>query len=148
MSVRLVDASVAIKWALPEEHAEQAVRLRRDGLAAGEQIVCPPHMTSEVMNAIYRRTQRGDPGARLTFEQADDAVVAFLSLTIRQIRSQRLYRQAWRLARRHRIPSIYDSLYVALAELLDTPVWTADRRLQRTMGPDYPWIRWIGDYGT
>lgn len=45
------------------------------------------------------------------------------------------------------MPSIYDSLYVALAELLDTPVWTADQRLQRTMGPDYPLIRWIGDYG-
>lgn len=148
MSVRLVDASVAIKWVLPEEHAQQAVRLRTDTVIAGGQFVCPPHMTSEVMNAIYRRTSRGDPDIRLTVDQANDAVAAFLSLTVRKIHSQQLYRQAWTLAQRHAISSIYDSLYVALAELLGTPVWTADRRLQRTMGPGYPLIRWIGDYGS
>ncbi|HUZ03271.1 MAG TPA: type II toxin-antitoxin system VapC family toxin [Thermomicrobiaceae bacterium] len=145
--MRLVDASVAIKWVLPEEYAEQAVKLRGDSLAVGDQMVYPPHMTSEVMNAIYRRTWRGDPGVRLTLEEADDAAAAFLSLSIRQIRSPRLYQRAWMLAHSYRIPTIYDSLYVALAELLDTPVWTADRRLQRTMGPDYPLVRWIGDYG-
>jgi len=35
---------------------------------------------------------------------------------------------------------------VVLAQMLDTELWTDDRRLRNAVGSVAPWIRWIGDY--
>jgi predicted nucleic acid-binding protein len=52
---------------------------------------------------------------------------------------------AWIVAHRYQISTIYDALYVALADLHLVPMWTADQRLVRTVG-DASLVRWIGDY--
>jgi predicted nucleic acid-binding protein len=70
MSDLLVDASVAVKWLIPEEHTEQAVLLLRGARVSRSRFICPPHFTSEVFNVVYRRMQRGDPSVRLTADQA------------------------------------------------------------------------------
>jgi predicted nucleic acid-binding protein len=36
---------------------------------------------------------------------------------------------AWELAKRWNLPTSYDAAYLALAEILDYEVWTADNRL-------------------
>ena len=43
------------------------------------------------------------------------------------------------------LPTTYDSLYVVLAALLQAESWTDDRRLLTNLGPNAPWVRWIGD---
>ncbi len=35
---------------------------------------------------------------------------------------------AWELSRRYDRPQVYDCFYLALAEVFDTELWTADRR--------------------
>ena len=50
----VVDASVAVKWVLDEEFTEQARNLLRDSVR--QPIVAPPHLTSEVTNALYQPT--------------------------------------------------------------------------------------------
>jgi predicted nucleic acid-binding protein len=145
MSDLLVDASVVVKWLIREEHSEQAVRLRRVALAMRWRFVCPPHLTTEVINVVYLRTRRGEPSLRLTADQASDAIDDLLTYPFEPVRANELYRHAWAVAREYQIPTIYDALYVALADLHATPVWTADLRLFRTVG-DASLVRWIGDY--
>lgn len=114
----LVDANVAVKWVLEEELSDRATALLADAIAARRRIVCPPHMPSEVVNAIYRRARRGD----LTDAEVDEAVRTFEAFDLTSHGPPELYGRALAAARAHRLPTIYDSLYVALAALLDTPV--------------------------
>ena len=44
------------------------------------------------------------------------------------------------------LPSLYDSLYVVLAEVVNTELWTADQTLVRALGDSARWVRSIGDY--
>jgi predicted nucleic acid-binding protein len=57
----VVDASVAVKWVLPEEHTDRAHALMAASTQARQRIVGPPHLTVEVVNAIYQRRRRGPP---------------------------------------------------------------------------------------
>ena len=107
--------------------------------------ICPPHFVSEVINVVYQQTRRSDLALRLSERRAGEAIDGLLSYPFTLIRSNELYRHAWEIAREYQIPSIYDALYAALADLHATPVWTADQRLVRTVG-DARLVRWIGDY--
>jgi predicted nucleic acid-binding protein len=57
-----------------------------------------------------------------------------------------LYERAFTLAQTLPLPTVYDSLYVMSAQLLDVELWTADERLCRALGTTAPWVRFIGDY--
>lgn len=145
MSYLLVDASVAIKWLFREEHSEKAVLLRRGATAMHWPFICPPHFVSEVINVVYQHTRRGDPAQRLSEPRAGEAIDDLLSYSFTLIRSNELYRHAWAVARRYEISSIYDALYVALADIYETPLWTADMPLHKAVS-DASLVRWIGDY--
>ena len=47
-----VDASLAIKWILEEEHTAQAEALYRATLLAGERIIAPPLLPIEATNIL------------------------------------------------------------------------------------------------
>jgi predicted nucleic acid-binding protein len=53
--------------------------------------------------------------------------------------------EAFSLARRFN-RSVYDSLYLGIAEELRCDFWTDDRKLHRALSAEYPWVRWIGDF--
>jgi hypothetical protein len=57
-----------------------------------------------------------------------------------------LYARAVTFARVNQLPTVYDSLYVVLAQDLGADLWTADRRLLRQIAAVAPWVRWLGDY--
>jgi predicted nucleic acid-binding protein len=44
-------------------------------------------------------------------------------------------------------PNTYDSFYLALAERLDCPFWTADERLFNAVSPGFKLIHWLGQPG-
>ena len=140
------DASVAAKWVLDEEYADHARSLLTDGLRPGQTLIMPPHGPGEVVNAIYQRIRVSDPAKRLDVDIVDRAVVDFLRFPVRILAPPDLYRQAFIFARDLALPSIYDSLYVVLAQLESVELWTADRRLLNALGGAAPWVRFIGDY--
>lgn len=45
-----------------------------------------------------------------------------------------------------RLPTIYDAIYVVVAQELQIPLWTDDRRLLNALGTDFPTVCWIGRY--
>lgn len=129
-----VDASFMVKLVLPEADSERAEALWSEWLTTGTIIHAPALMPFEVTSAIRKHVQRG----LITAERGEMAIEAFagLSQEISLRPAQSLHPGAWALAERYNRPNLYDAYYVALAENLDCPLWTADDHLRRVM-PDH-----------
>lgn len=119
----VVDASVAVKWFVKEEGAEDAFRL----LEGASEIRAPQIIFGEVANALWKKARRGD----IAPQTGVDAL-GFLSGYIgRVIAAENLLSRALHLACAIDHP-VYDCLYVEGARQLDLPLITADARLIRT----------------
>ena len=138
-----VDASVAIKWLLPEERSAQAIALFDATLHTDQPIVGPPLLPLEVTN-ILRQHMRAQGG--ISLNRATEHLAAFLAFPIELHNPAGLHRQALVLADALGLPATYDAHYLALAEYLGCELWTDDQRLLRQVGGSLAYVRWIGDF--
>ena len=122
----MVDASVAFKWLIPdaaEEDVPAAKALLVDHMEGRAKIRIPPLLYYEVGNILLFGR------ARPPIEQVADALVDLFSIPLEVVPPSLISADAaLRLASLHRL-SYYDAAYLALAEILDCPLMTADRRL-------------------
>ena len=58
-SVVVVDASLAVKWGVPEPHTEEAFLLAERWASEGTQVIAPCLILPEINNAIYKRCTEG-----------------------------------------------------------------------------------------
>ncbi len=124
MSGLVVDASVGLKWYLDETHAA-AARL----LLNGKDELSVPHLFfTEIGNVLWKRWRRRQISAQVVVA-ALEAIEA-VGLTVWTDRN--LLWDAVAIALR-RGCSVYDSLYLALADKIDGRLVTADRRLVNTL---------------
>ncbi len=120
MSAFVVDASVVIKWFVPEIHSDAARRL----LDGPHEFVAPDLLFAETANTIWKKVRRGE----LTAEHGQRLVADIGRIAVDSIPSRLLAEDAHALA--HATGrTVYDSLYLALAVRLDTRMITADERL-------------------
>jgi predicted nucleic acid-binding protein len=135
----VVDASVAVKWLIPEPYTEEASRLR----AREYEILAPGHVRVEVANALWKRHRRGD----LTREQARDGV-GIISADGAIGEPQELgslLPASFEIAIAHG-RTVYDALYVALSLREDCPFVTADRPLYESLSATYrDTMLWVED---
>jgi len=133
----VVDASVAAKWVVEEEHSAQAaILLEFDARHA------PDHWLSETANAVWSKVLHGD----LTAADATERMTVLLRAPIIGTPIVDLMPRAFAISLAQGV-TVYDSLYVALAEKLDIPMVTADERLIRRMSGDATLARrlvWVG----
>ena len=119
----VVDASVIVT-ALADDgpDGDQArERLRGERLAA-------PHLIDlEVISAWRRMASAGDLAGR----RAELAIADLRALRVDRVSHGRLLERCWELRANL---TIYDGAYVALAEILDAVLLTADNRLARAPG--------------
>lgn len=120
MSVFVVDASVVIKWFVPEIHGEAARRL----LKHDHQYFAPDLVFAEISNAIWKKVRRGE----LSPPQGQDLVTDLGSIAVETIPVRALASDAYSLAISIGC-SVYDATYLALAVRLGTKMLTADERL-------------------
>ena len=120
MSVVVVDASVVIKWFVPENGTEAALRL----LDSGHQFLAPDLLFAEVANSIWKKTLRGE----LTATDSHRLTADLERIAVETIQRRELATDAHALAL-ITSRSVYDSMYVALAIRLETRLITADERL-------------------
>lgn len=139
-----VDASLAVKLVLPEEHSDKTKDLYRAAIAAGERLVAPPLLPIEVTNILRQKMRGAQPS--LTLEDARELLKQFLAFPVELSVPDMLYQRALELADQYGLVAAYDAHYVALAEALGCDLWTDDRRLIQTLDGKLSFVKWIGDY--
>jgi predicted nucleic acid-binding protein len=120
LSICVVDCSVALQWYVPEPHAESASQL----LDGSHELHAPDLLLSEFGNCLWKKIRLGE----LTASESRRILRALEMLPLEIHSSELLLEAALELAL-HTDRTVNDSLYVALAILLDCPVVTADHRL-------------------
>jgi predicted nucleic acid-binding protein len=98
------------------------------GQLAGSSLAAPTHMLVEVSNVFRRAVLSGIVGR----DVAALAHVDLVQLSVTVFPFEPLAPRVWEL---HPSVTAYDAGYVALAEALDVPFVTLDRRLSRASGP-------------
>lgn len=133
----VVDASVAIKWFVPEVLAENAARL----LDGRHRLAAPDFLLVEVANIIWKKARLGEilPG------DGDAALAELNDGPIEFVETRPLLGPALRLARELDHP-VDDCIYLAAAGLLSAVAITANRRFfDRTRGATVAdRLQWLG----
>jgi len=124
--VTVVDASVVFTSLVRGEHADWA-ETQLCAAGGGRSLYAPHLIDAEVGHALRRRVA----ARKLPEERATAALDRLTGLPLRRIVHTGLLGRAWQL--RHNV-SFYDGIYVALAEMLDAPLVTLDRRLAKAVG--------------
>jgi predicted nucleic acid-binding protein len=134
----VVDASVALKWFVPEVHTAAATRL----LDSQIDLLAPDLIGPEVGNALWKKVRRRE----LTAREAAEVLGVFGAMGLEIYPSAALLPSALELAvvldR-----SVYDGLYLALAFGLGCPLVTADQKFHAAVSrsPLAEQIRWVED---
>lgn len=115
----MVDASVALKWFVPEEMSGTAAIL----YGAGYQLVAPRLSATEIANALVCKTMRGE----LSRQEAAIRCASLGRYLPDLIDVDDLIAPAFETACLLRHP-IYDLIYLETARRLDAQLITADRR--------------------
>lgn len=121
----VADASVALKWLVPEADSAHANRLLQDGV----RLHAPHFLRTEVANALWKKAAEGiiEPELAVALHES------FLRLDIDWSADRQLDEQTLLLAVLAEHP-VYDFAYFMLAAHLGCPLVTADRRFAAALG--------------
>ena len=138
MTRYVVDASVGIKWFLPEIHSEAASRLS----SFKASLHVPAFFHLELGNVLTKRIRRDE----LAPEEGEAILKELQRVPLQKHSNERLMNPAFALAIQTR-RSFYDCLYLALAEAIDGQVVTADRKLYSSLAASRYGTRmlWVED---
>lgn len=138
----IVDASVGIKWYLPEEQNLTADIILHQFNANKIDIVVPFLFRLEVVNSLLSATL----SKRITYALAESSVRNFLKQGFNIIDlSAQNYRGIYEFAHKYSL-SVYDANYVLLAEQENCNFVTADRKLFLKINDKKPTVKWIDNF--
>jgi predicted nucleic acid-binding protein len=120
----VVDASIVIKWYVPESNYEAAREIR----TAETALAAPDLLFAEVANILWKLVRRGEMTSSRAMEIIEEVAAApFITIS-----NQSLAQDALDLAIATGLTS-YDASYVALAIRIDKILITADEKLVRKL---------------
>ena len=132
----VVDASVALKWFLPESDNASADDLLNAFLNGKIGLNAPDLLLIEAASALWRRSVvRGELPSEAKAIYRD-----MLTLPVNFQSMDRLAAASFALAITHR-HSAYDAVYCALAIEMDCELITSDATLVAKLGKVFPFIR-------
>jgi len=137
----VLDASVAVKWAMPsakEPQTHEAVELLKRYVRGEVDFVVPDLFWAEVGNVLWNGARRG----RWNRSDAETGAADFIARGFVTVPSLALMPEALRLAFAYD-RAVYDCLYVALAVQTKTEMITADERLANALAAHLP-LKWLG----
>jgi predicted nucleic acid-binding protein len=121
--VIVVDASVLATALADDGNDGRRVRAR----LVDEQLSAPELVDLEVTSVLRKLCA----AQLLDVDRADQALTDLHALRLERVPHRPLLRRCWEL--RHNV-TVYDASYIALAEMLDASLITADERLTRASG--------------
>ena len=139
MSSLVLDASVVVKWFIPERHSEAARRL----LGQPDEYVAPDLLFAEAANAVWKKVRRGELDGRAAAALVSDICRS----AVEAVPSRALAADAYAIAAATG-RTVYDGLYLALAARLKTRLVTADERLFNALRSHRVFgtvVRWVED---
>ena len=122
----VVDASVAVKWLVPEDDSDIA----RNLAAGGDDLHAPRLMASEIANAVWRKARLGE----IERGEAGTMMASVPGMPVRWNADETVCADAIRVALALDKP-VYDFMYLALAHRIGATVVTADRRFANAVAP-------------
>lgn len=135
----VIDASVAVKWSVPEAHSAEARRFLDVRFRRHVPMLCYTEFGQTLWKKVH---QRGEIDA----DDARQALRDFQRLPLEGHSTTSLLEPAFDidLATGR---TLYDSIYLALASALSCPLVTADQRLYNALqgGPFAGDLIWVAD---
>jgi len=131
----VIDTSVAIKTVIAEPDSAKAIQLRDDYNNAVHDLIAPDLFPTEICNVLMMaerigKIRSGEAAAFLSDFILDlPALIDAVPLLPRALEIAQKYRQ-----------SVYDCLYVALAEREACELVTADDKLIKAVQPNMPFV--------
>lgn len=141
MITLVLDASVAVKWAIPaagEPLAAESLRLLKRHANGEIDFIVPDVFWAEVGNVLWKGAQRG----RWSRSDAEQAVQDMQARDFVTVPSQQLLSEALDIAFSYD-RGLYDCLYAALAFESKADLVTADERLVNSLAARFP-VKWLG----
>ncbi len=121
----VLDASAIIEFIL----RANGVPTVADAILSADHIAVPMVTDFEVLNALRKEVQKNI----VPVQRAKEAVVLYLDMNLFRYNTGLLVDRIWQL--RDNLTS-YDASYVALAEMLNCPLYTRDRAIANAPGHD------------
>lgn len=136
--VVVADASVVVKWFVEEEYSDKALDLRDDYVDRVTEIASPELLSFEVLNSLRYNPELGERDIK-------ECAVALekYSLWLFPL-SGTLADKSIENALKYGL-TIYDACYMALGELKEAIVYTADKNLLEKV-KELLWVRHISRY--
>jgi predicted nucleic acid-binding protein len=140
MKELVIDASVILKWYLPdEEFAQKALNILYRHVSGEIALYAPTILPYEILNALIVAERMG----RVNEEVTKNAFNAFLDLEIGFLNPFLDYQGIISLARSFD-RSVYDASYLAVANKRDIDFLTGDKRLFNAVKKELKSVKWIG----
>ena len=138
----VVDASVVLKWYLPdEEYGNIAIEILDKYVSYEVELLAPSLLEYEVLNGLLIARKRG----RIPDEMMFTAIEGLLSLEIEHKDISFFYPEVIRFSESFDL-SAYGASYLAMANNESTHLVTADKNLYNKVNTDLKWVRWLGDF--
>lgn len=130
-----LDASVVLKLLVLEPCSERA----REWLHSheGDRLIAPTFMFAEVASVLQRKASTGE----VTPLERSEALDILDSMNIIPVWDNDLIRRAISLADATKQPTVYDTIYLALAEREQCVYLTSDRKFAEAAARAYPLIQ-------
>lgn len=137
----VIDSSVVAKWLFLETLNDQAMAVRQDWESSMVDLIAPELMLVEVGNIAWKKQRLG-----LITEEEEAAVFTdLLALEIPTVGVQTILPRAYSLAKLFD-RTVFDALYIALAQETGARFVTADLRLCNAVSSDLGFVQYLGNY--
>ncbi len=118
----LLDTSVVVKWFVPEENSEKALSVRRAQEDRELQLYAPEVLLMELANALRYSSEFSAGEITEALETPFELNILLIPFSLDALNS------AVTLSMEHDL-AVYDAYFLALAQALEMPLITADRRM-------------------
>jgi len=136
----IIDASVMMKWFIPEIHWEYAARLQ---YFPESNLHAPDFCQLECTSILSKKVRRNE----LPINDANHIQSVLINMPVQMYPWQDLLLEAGQVAH-NTYRSVYDSLYLVLAKRLEGKMITADKKLYLSLKDSPQWsdhLLWIED---
>ncbi|MBI2340567.1 MAG: type II toxin-antitoxin system VapC family toxin [Deltaproteobacteria bacterium] len=134
-----LDASLLLALFLDERQKDRITGKMREWKETGANLVAPSFFYYEIASVIRRKVFMKER----TEKWAGQSLEGAFQLKIETDGSSQMLYSAYQLAKKYRLPTIYDSCYLALAMARKAELWTLDKTFANAVSRSYSKIHQI-----